>query len=324
MRPLKHISHLFTVFILSFLVIAPFQSFAQINKAQARATGKKKGFSSNDKTYPFRFSPAGDQKMEFQVYPTTDLLHLKLEWEGSAGEIKVSIIARSIYDKKYLAIEGRSPLYVTHSFESSSTRQKLKWIVVVENLHPALTARGVAAILPSKDLTQSTKTQRRPSGSPKSGEMLRSEFNQLDRSDWGRSVKNYKPNGAVQVEYANGNYIISESGTTFYYDASKHIRYKIVANRKTGPQVIVAVQHPDEPPAPGLFTDEAKTWRRDVEKWVHAYNKELLDEIKVLMDQDEDLILKYIDVERKQGKKFFELLEFRSAVIKNLREIYGE
>ncbi|KAA3625912.1 MAG: hypothetical protein DWQ02_20805 [Bacteroidetes bacterium] len=324
MRPLKHISHLFAALILSFLVMAPFQSLAQVNKAQAMATAKKKGFSSNDKTYPFRFSPAGDQKMEFQVYPTTDLLHLKLKWEGSAGEIKVSIIARSIYDKKYLAIEGRSPLYVTHSFESSSTRQKLKWIVVVENLHPALTARGVVAILPSKNLAQGTKAQRRPSGSPQSGEMLRSEFNQLDRSDWGRSVKNYKSNGAVQIEYENGNYVLSESGTTLFYDAGKHIRYKIVTKRKTGPQVIVAVQLPDEPPAPDLFTDEARTWRRLVEGWVYAYNEELLDEIKVLMDQDEDLIEKYIAVERKQDKKFFELLQFRSAVIKNLREIYGE
>ncbi len=324
MRPLKHISRLFAVFILSFLVLAPFQSFGQITKAQARAASRKKGFSSDEKTYPFRLSPAGDQKVEFQVYPTTDFLHLKLEWEGSAGEIKVSVIARSIYDKKYLAIEGRSPLYVTHLFEPAQTRQKLKWIVVIENIHPSLTARGVATILPSKDLAPSTKAQRRPSGTPKSDEMLRSEFNQLDRNAWGKSVKNYKTSGAIQIEYENGNYVISESGATYYYDADKHIRYQIVEKPRTGPQIIVAVQLPNEPPPPELFSNEAKTWKEDVEGWVHAYNKELLDEIKVLMDQDEDLIEKYIAVENKQDRKFFKLLEFRSAVIKNLREIYGE
>jgi hypothetical protein len=78
---------------------------------------------------------------------------------------------------------------------------------------------------------------------------------------------------------------------------------------------------PTEPPSPSLFTGEANGWLQSLELWVEGYNEDLLDEIKTFMENDPELISKYLEVEQRMPKTHFRLMVYRLDVIKDLREI---
>ena len=126
---------------------------------------------------------------------------VKVEWEGSAKSLALLLNGpgqTGFYARK----DGSSPLFLQYKFTRQQVASGGPWQVSIVNFEAGTSAIGsVSLYWPAVTAP--------PRATP--GDTLLMEYKEflaLDRSKWGKSQKQYLPDGTYRIDYPTGFYII--------------------------------------------------------------------------------------------------------------------
>lgn len=302
----------------SFLLGMPLEVMSQRDISKTKRARPAPEAVSQQGIYPFSFRRGGQQDLVIPVSGQRGDLTVQVEFEGQARALAVKLLAQSNGENtEYVRVQGRSPLTLRFPLEENRSRMQTTFFVRIENLNLYESASGTASVRYGAFLAdQATNPLRQITGQTVPYEV----FMSLPKCTWGEAKKGLTSSGGVRIDYGNGNYIEERTGTTYLFDRELNKTFKVGRDPSSGPVVIMNVQPPGEPPELSLFTGDAASWLASVESWIDEYNEELLDEIKELMHHDQDMIDQYMRIEENNPKAFLSLTEFRTKVIRDLRE----
>lgn len=233
----------------------------------------------------------------------------KIEWEGSAQKLSLTLNGPGQVEY-YVRRNGSSPLYLQFKFTKEQVTTGGDWKLSIVNFETDKTASGGIS------LYWPLKSQLSAPPSKDTIGMLYGTFLALDRSTWGKGSKRFLPDGTYQITYPTGYYIKkTPKGKLIFYHAGERKIYDVY---KISP--VIAVPKAD-PPASTL-AGASSEWAIQMNKWIDDINNNTLwNEIKMLLDNNQEMITKFTEQEKEKTKTRYQRLVFRIKSIDELRDI---
>ncbi|GEM_PF-4870929 len=247
------------------------------------------------------------------------LFTAKINWIGMPTNLNVVLKKRGD-TRIYKQVRDHSPSYLQFDFHENHLRGNAQWFLVLYNYDSSKSVSGVVQLYSPK---ASQPIQRSPA---EEHELIPSrETSNIpthpDRSDWGEGIKKLLPDSTLRVDYPNGNYMkrkLKKKSVTYYIAESDSLF--------TVPHIVVHinVQSLTNPMDLQEFTDieTGNVWLKSFYEWLEVINRSLLQEIRVLLNKDPEMIAFFEGLE--EGMTVFEKFTFRLEMVDEMDDFFNK